>query len=371
MSRLEKFQDFKGTNVLFVGNLSGTSTSLHYLTNFIKLGCTVYPFDPASFDTSHTIRRLHFAMTKRPPSWTTRTISEQIVSLCRDNHFDLVFVMNEYFIGRETLYDIRKVSRRSPLLVFHTHDNSFSKGIMKPTDFNAYMSAFDFVFTTKSFNVKRYQELGQPNTHFLPSCFESTIHIPVPDSKSAFGARRFPISFIGNYDISRRKPIAHLGWENVHVWGERWNRCPEAKDFPETIRTQGAYYLRFADVLSHSLISLGLLREEASDLHTQRTFEIPACGTLQIAPRNDEIMGFFKEDVEIVCYGDVTELSEKCAYYLKKDSQREKIARKGFERVHRDGHSYENRCRTILEIVSKQMRSRFASKPRIVSGGSR
>ena len=191
----------------------------------------------------------------------------------------------------------------------------------------------------------------------------------MPDIKSAFGARRFPITFVGNYDLSRRKPLAHLGWKNVHVWGERWKRCPESKLYPENIRTHGAYYLRFADVISHSLISLGLLREEASDLHTQRTFEIPACGTLQIAPRNDEILSFFKEDHEIVCFGDVTELAEKCDYYLKKDSQREKIARRGFERVHRDGHSYENRVRAILEVVFQQMRSRFF--PITLTGSSR
>ncbi len=366
---MEKIQDYKGTNVLFVGNLSGTSTSVHYLTNLIKLGCTVYPFDPLIFETRHLIDRLTLAVGKRPPPRNLKRASEKIVSLCRDNPFDIVFVMNEYFVGRETLYEIRRVSRRSPILIFHTHDNSFSDGILKPTDFNAYMSAFDFVFTTKSFNVKRYQDLGQPNSFFLPSCYESTIHHPVPDSKSAFGSRRFPITFVGNYDHSRRKPIAHLGWKNVHIWGERWKRCPEAKFHPENVRTQGAYYLRYADVISHSLISLGLLREEASDLHTQRTFEIPACGTLQIAPRNDEILGLFKEDQEIVCFGDVTELVEKCEYYLRKDSPREKIARRGYERVQRDGHSYDNRCRSILEIVFEHMRSKLS--PRALVGGTR
>jgi spore maturation protein CgeB len=112
------------------------------------------------------------------------------------------------------------------------------------------------------------------------------------------------------------------------------------------------YLTDFADIICRSSISLGLLREEVSDKHTQRTFEIPACGSLQIAPRNDEILSFFKEDDEIVCFDSPEELKEKVGFYLAHPASRERIARNGFKKVTSSNHTYQHRVETMLEKLS-------------------
>lgn len=335
---------------LFFGSTRGTACSLHYFTSLVRLGHEALPFDPEYFAAQGPVERLLIRARKGPTPRKMRRVSEALVRLCRESRFDLVFVMAENFLESETIETIRRASASPPRFLYHSHDNNFAPGILKPPGFFDTLAAYDAVFTTKSQNVARYREIGQTNAHYVPSAYEPTVHHPVPAAYSRY-ERDFDVTFIGTFDGSRPPLLEAAGWDRLHVWGSDWRRWPDYARHAERITPRPVYYFEFADVLSRSRCALGLLREEAEDRHTQRTFEIPACGALQVAPRNDEILSFFDEGKEIVCFGSREELKEKLDYYLSHETERKRIARAGYERCLAGRHTYVDRVAEMIRLA--------------------
>lgn len=338
-------------NILFVGNTSGTSTSQYYYTSLLKLGHDVATWDPRYFATLGPVDKIVQRLNQGPSPWKVKNINEELVRICRQNFFDLVFVMSENFVTREALEMVREDALTAPKFLFHSHDNLFFDRIVKPPGFYQALAAFDIAFTTKSQNVERYMSVGQKNAHYLPSAYEPMVHRPIPPEKSRLN-RAFEVSFVGTYDTSRIRWLEKAGWHRLHVWGDFWNRFPDFQKYRDHIDPHAIYYFEFADVCSRSKCSLGLLREEAEDRHTQRTLEIPACGSLQFAPRNEEIKALFEEDREIVLFDTPEELKEKLDYYLVHETERARMAQAGHARVLRGNHTYTDRVKTMMEKVA-------------------
>ena len=83
-----------------------------------------------------------------------------------------------------------------------------------------------------------------------------------------------------------------------------------------------------------------------------RDFEAPGCGSLLLTMDTKEIAEYFVPDEEIVTYQDANDAAEKIKYYLKNEDEREKIAKKGYERVMRE-HTVEKRLLDIFEFAQK------------------
>lgn len=331
--------------ILYVGSLEPTACATFYLHAMQKAGFEVTPFDPQLFATDGLFERVVQRVRKAPAPTKIEEAKKEIVQACKKRQYDAVFVMSENFLAEETLEEVRSLRNEKPLFLYHSHDNNFSDGILKPKRFFETLAKYDFVFTTKSQNVARYKELGQKNALYIPSAFDPAVHRPIA------GKSQFDISFIGTYDYSRDKYLDQVGWEHLYVWGNGWKRFSKFNQYKGQIVDHAIYLKEYAEVVSHSKISLGLLRDEAQDLHTQRTFEIPACRSFQIAPRNAEILGFFEEDREIVCFSSLEELADKTQYYLKNEAQREKIAEAGYQKCLKSGQTYQDRIQSIIKTT--------------------
>ena len=336
--------------VLYFGTTDGSSTAVHYFTNFLRLGYAVYAYDPDPWRIDNWRDEFILRVTKRPATHHRRRAELELVRLCRNHQFDLIFVMGQNFVSAETLNTIRKASKFPPVIVYHSHDNNFSPGILKPKNFAQNLVAYDYVFTTKSQNVQQYNILGQANSFYLPSAYEPSIHHPIPDKYSRYSPEQFDVTFVGTYDKCRAPVLEAAGWNRLHVWGSHWMRAPLSPERRSRIEGGPVNFLEYSDVLSHSKCVLGLLREEAKDKHTQRTFEIPACGALQFAPRNEEIQTFFTDNKDIVLFSNADELREKLNYYLSHPTQRRVLAQKGTERCVKGKHTYLDRVLEILKI---------------------
>jgi len=334
--------------ILYVGSTSKNACASFYADAAEALGHEVLRWDPQFFKAESFNETLQIKLFKKPVTSRLLWNHQQILNKCRDLKIDILLNLAENFLPLELLRELKTLPHR-PHLLYHSHDNNFSSGILKPNDFFETLAWYDTIFTTKSQNLQKYKMLGQPRAFFIPSAYEPKVHRPISASESKLGNQQFAVSFVGTYDRSRDRFLEALDWNQLYVWGDRWKRFDNYKKYKTHIVPHAIYFPDFADVLSHSHVTLGLLREEAEDKHTQRTFEIPACGTFQLAPRNDEILSFFEEDKEIVCFNSPEEMKDKIEYYLAHPSERNQIAEAGFKRVSDGKHTYLDRMRTMLE----------------------
>ncbi|MFM7832010.1 MAG: glycosyltransferase, partial [Planctomycetaceae bacterium] len=92
----------------------------------------------------------------------------------------------------------------------------------------------------------------------------------------------------------------------------------------------------YADVLSRASIGLGLVTRRFSELHTTRSFEIPACGTALATEDNAEIRQVYG-DGDVVFFKDFSELTAKCVTLLSDPVALRQVTDRGLQCVRHSG----------------------------------
>jgi spore maturation protein CgeB len=153
------------------------------------------------------------------------------------------------------------------------------------------------------------------------------------------------------------------------IYGVSFVGRPHGKrhDFIETLKKQGVNITTFgqgwengsrvsqADLIkiyNQSKISLNLsLTSRGGKIQIKtRDFEAPSCGSVLLTKDTKDIAEYFVPGEEIITYEDANDAAEKIKYYLENEEEREKIAKKGYERVIKD-HTYEKRFLEIFEYA--------------------
>ena len=99
-------------------------------------------------------------------------------------------------------------------------------------------------------------------------------------------------------------------------------------------------------------VGLVFLSRRNRDQYTRRCFEIPAIGTMMLAPRTDELSSLYREYEEAVFFRDTEELVGLCRRYVQDDALRAVIAAAGHDRCVRGGHDVDSRATAFLEELS-------------------
>jgi spore maturation protein CgeB len=82
-----------------------------------------------------------------------------------------------------------------------------------------------------------------------------------------------------------------------------------------------------------------------------RTFEVPACGGFLLTGMpDDDLSEYYEIGKEVEVFRDRDELIKKCRYYLDHDSERQNIAKAGYERTIRE-HTYPHRFKQIFKFM--------------------
>ena len=262
----------------------------------------------------------------------------------------LLLVFKGSFVAATTLDRLREL--RISTYCFYP-DNSFrAHGPHIPKA----LPRYDWVFTAKTFGIEDMRrQLGVTRASVLLHGFDRDLHRPV--ALTSFDVATFgcDVSFIGTWSrkkeqvlasVRRRRPSIRL-----RIWGEQWNnaRSPELADAIRGHEVVGEQYVR---AIRASTINVAILSEQRSgasngDQITSRTFHVPAAGGFMLHERTEEVLGRFREDVDIACFADANELTEKIDVYLGDDERRKRVAESGHELVwSRD--SWDHRIREVI-----------------------
>jgi spore maturation protein CgeB len=194
-----------------------------------------------------------------------------------------------------------------------------------------------------------YKEAGGRKVIYCTQGYDRSIHHPY----HTFNEKDKDVSFVGHYETYRGKVVKCLldAGIHVHIVGFKWKRfCNKYKAY-SNLHFHGDVILgeEYAKFISSSYISLGLVSKWIAELHTTRTMEIPACGTLLVTELNNETIELFEKD-EAVFFEDIDELTQKVSSLLKNKCAIEEYIIKANKRLAISKYDYES---IVFEILAK------------------
>jgi spore maturation protein CgeB len=261
-------------------------------------------------------------------------------------HFDLTWIDKGVFIKPSVIGFLRKQSDK---LIHFTPDPAFT--YHQSALFNKSLHMYDHCITTKSYEIEHYRKFGK-DPIVCTQGYDPTLHKPYHQTNEKKG-----VVFIGHKEAEREEIISLLLETGIQVTlaGINWdgfNRKHRNKSNFK-FKGKGLFGLEYAKEISAAKFGLGFLSKWVPELHTTRTFEIPACGTALVTERNHEISSWF-DVTEAIYINNPQELSARISELDKDDTVLASLTQKGYKRVIEGKHSYESIMKSIIHQVYEE-----------------
>jgi len=331
--------------LLYIGHYNEGSTSRmrgEYLRQLLpETAFTIINIDVPLAATPRLLRSFGWRFKRGP---LIQTITDHInSSLKGDFKYDIVWIDKGVFIEPQI---IRTLRANSTVLVHYTPDPAFA--YQRSRLFYEALPLYDFCVTTKSFELKDYARYGV-KTIFCTQGFDPNLHRPYHDFEQKNG-----VVFIGHKEEDREFVIAKLVEMDIPVTiaGNHWEVFSRKRKGKKnlTYLGKGVFGEQYAKELSQAQIGLGFLSRWIPELHTTRTFEIPACKTALLTERNPEIESIFNGD-EVYFFDDVAEVPAMVEEKLSDSSDLRSRSEKGYRKVTNGQYSYFNILKKVLATV--------------------
>lgn len=200
---------------------------------------------------------------------------------------------------------------------------------------------FDIVFVAQRDGVKRLMADGVRNVFWLPLACDPDIH--------------------GNYPVEKIYDWCFVGTtEPKSRFEERVSLIRLMSDrFPNGF-CGSAFGEEMTRIFSSSRVVFN--RSVKNDIN-MRVFEAISTGSLLVTNNLDEngMAGLLEDGKDYVSYKGPEELLEKVSYYLDNPAERELIAQRGMQTVHKR-HTYKDRMETLLSGASEIISGRYTEK---------
>lgn len=278
---------------------------------------------------------------------------------------DVLFVYNGTHVFRDTLVEIKA---RCPgiFLVQYCNDNPFGGGASRLLWRHLIRAIpfYDLHFVYRHQNVGDFRRAGAGAVELLRSYYipEANRRVTLSPQDSRFVC---DVVFAGHYEDDGRveylEAICRAG-HKLNLFGGGWGDALRRLDPSSPLRALypirpavGEDYLK---ALCGARIALCFLSRLNRDTYTRRNFEIPATGTFMLSEYTEDLASLFEEGREAEFFRSRDEMLDKIAYYLRRDDEREAVARRGRERLIRGGHDVTSRMRqAVLCIQARRDRA--------------
>jgi len=337
--------------IFYIGQLWEGGTCRERMLALRSLGHDVVPFDSTPWTSGgvRAFRSLAHRINSGPNVWGMNRV---LVNYSRSiGSVDLIWVDKGRWIYPESLETIRGQTRgRSlhytpdPQLVHH-----------QSRHFERCVPRYDWVVTTKPFEVELYRTLNAKNVLLVLQGFDRRFseYRHILHHNSAWSSDACFVGHFENHYAARLKSVSEAA-SQLRIWGPGWKRYAKCNRWAQPyVSGDGVWGDDYLHALANAKIAIGLLSKRIPETTTTRSFEIPAIGTFLLAERTDDHLALFDEGKEAEFFADDKELKSKISFYLANDGARKKIAAAGRERCLRSGYSSESQLRAILDRLSE------------------
>jgi spore maturation protein CgeB len=334
-------------NVLYIGQYSEGTTSRMRATQIEQI-LKPFVFDVIDtnipfFDSNKLFRSFGFRFKKGP---LISKINTYIKRQFKNIEYDLIWVDKGIYMQYHTMNFLKSKTKK---IVHFTPDMAFYGN--SSTLFETSLPFYDFSITTKTVEEKEYLKfLPQEKLLITTQGFSKTIHKPY----HKFEDKEDAVVFIGLAEPHRFEVAEALLTSGIVLYlvGKKWDSFVERHKHFDNLKFLGdaIYDEAYSKLISSSKFALGLLSKNFPELHTTRTFEIPACGTALLTEKNIELDSFYSSD-EVVFYKDNNDLIDRIKFYISHPSELKTLTDNGRNKVSTNGYDYESILKSLLETI--------------------
>jgi len=312
-----------------------------------RLGHEVFQIDLAEAIPSHALVK----------AWAFKTgglgfedvITRFVMARVEGRTFDAVFCDSGELVPPALLKELRKIAPKS--LVFNQDNPFVSRDGGRWRLFLKSLPLYDLYVTPRLSNVAPAEKLGARRVYRTWFSADEIIHAPqvlTDDDRERLGSR---VAFVGTW-MPERGPFMRTLVERgvpLTIFGGRWDKAPEYGQLKSHVRLGNLDTAQYTKAIAACDIALALLSKGNEDLHTTRSLEIPAIGTLLCGERTSEHLELYKEGEEAVFWDTADECAEVCLDLLANPDRIRAIAAAGAARARRNKVYNEPVLKTMLE----------------------
>ncbi len=222
---------------------------------------------------------------------------------------------------------------------------------------------YDVVFGTKEFHERDLRDLGfRGRVESFQHGYDPELHRPMELTAREQSIYACDASFIGTWSPKKARLLRGLldrvPGLDLKVWGAQWSKAPE---LGACVQRRGVLGWEYVAAINGSAVNLAILSEartgaSSDDQVTSRSFHIPASGGFMLHERTDEILRYFDEGDEIVCFEGEDEFAERVVEMLADPDRRRAMADAARTRCVEDGYSVDARAAEICAWISRNDR---------------
>lgn len=319
--------------IFFWGQVAPGTTALARRDALVDLGCDVVT--GSNWEIVRNAGRLAFHAARRFGLGPLIQRENEALLASVQERFDLIWIEKGIFIRPETLMALRN---RTGSLVHFTPDPAFNFHT-ETKHFLSSLSHYDLCGTTKPNEVAEYLSRGAKRVILLSKSYCPTLHRTYPEDELA--PFKADIVFSGTWTAEKERCLSHVqtAFPNrvLKIWGGEWRRKAKNRALLQVHQgdPRGTFGADYGRSISGAKIALGLLSTDVygPEVITDRIMEIPACGSLLVAPRTDAIEALFTDGIEALLYSTESEMLEKIEWALEHEPARLEIVERGRDRI--------------------------------------
>ncbi len=281
-----------------------------------------------------------------------KRMREELLAVAANGHYDVVF----FFLFTDEIDEqsIRACANitGAPTVNWFADDHWRFEGFSR-----RYAKALDWSVTTDSEALEKYEREGISGVILSQWACNKYVYHPTDIGES------HDVTFVGQPHADRPQVIEALRTAGVPVrcWGSGWPDGRLSTDAMVEVFGSSAVNLNLANS-SHprslrSALARVLRRSPGSAGRPKqikgRTFEIPGCAGFQLTEAVPHLERYFDIGREIAIYESLDDLIIQAQHWLNHPTERQAIAKAGYERVMRD-HTYDVRFSEIFRTMGLQ-----------------
>jgi glycosyltransferase involved in cell wall biosynthesis len=172
--------------------------------------------------------------------------------------------------------------------------------------------------------------------------------------------KKYDVTFIGAAYGQRIEYVKEAIKNNINikVFGKGWDKFSDIKPY------WGGYVSSedINKIINQSKINLNFMWSSKGGYQVKgRNFELSGCKVFQLCNYGEELLEYFKPDINIGTFKDKNDFIEKINYYLANEKEREEIAKKSYE-LTLQKHTWDRKFKEIFKFG--QNKNKIASLPK-------